>query len=88
MDVYYAQDGVTFRQMFFTASLYPETFLIHNADIAVGNMSKLLEGCGLNHLPFDDAALVGSRIDALRENSHCGECSRQGSFDSYLAKRK
>ena len=88
MDVYYAQGGVTFCHLFFTASLCPETFLIHNADIAIGNMSKLLEGSGLNHRPFDDAALVGSRIDALRGNAHCEEYYRQGSFDSYLAKRK
>jgi len=87
MDVYYAPGGVTYRHLFAAASLYPETFLIHNADIAVGNLTDLLEACNAE-TSFDNAALVGSRLDVLRKGATCQEYSGQGSFDTYLTNRK
>lgn len=87
MDVYYAPGGVTYRHLFAAASLYPETFLIHNADIAVRNLTYLLDACNAE-TSFDNAALVGSRLDVLRKQATCQEYSGQGSFDTYITNRK
>ena len=38
--VFYVPNGVTFRHIFAAATMFNETFLVHNADIEVGRLDS------------------------------------------------
>ena len=85
LEVFYAPGGVTYRHLFGVATLFPDTpFLIHNADIDVGDASRLLNACS----NLDEGVLVGSRTDILRPGANCREYKNNGSFDVYLTNSK
>ena len=85
MEVWYAAGGVTYRHLFAAATRYSGTFVIHNSDIGVGDMSGLLDACP----NLDDAALFGSRIDVYpdpgnTEGANCTSYLLRGSFDAVV----
>mmetsp|Transcript_19571 Transcript_19571/g.27682 ORF Transcript_19571/g.27682 Transcript_19571/m.27682 type:complete len:265 (+) Transcript_19571:223-1017(+) len=88
MEVYYAPGGVNYRHLFAAATRYSETFVIHNSDIGVGDMSNVVDACS----NFDDSALFGSRSDVYPEKDrlkkYCTYYMALGSFDAVVTNRK
>lgn len=85
LNVYYAPGGVTYRHLFGAAMMYPQPFMIHNADIGIGNVSKILDAC---HHSFNNSAVVGSRVDVLEEGATCQKYFDWSSFDAYMTNRE
>ncbi|CAJ1955481.1 unnamed protein product [Cylindrotheca closterium] len=88
-EILFAPGGVTYRHLFAAAMRFEEAFLVYNSDIAVGNLSLLLDSCGPN---LDFGALVGSRTDTFRHANAtkptCFEYMNMGSFDIFMTNRK
>jgi len=89
MEVYYAAGGVQYRHLFSAATRYSGPFAVHNSDIAVGDMSVVIDACH----NFDDAALVVSRYEVYEgepsdEKQTCTYMMNLGSFDEFITNSK
>eukprot|EP00522_Entomoneis_paludosa_P015618 CAMPEP_0172449410 /NCGR_PEP_ID=MMETSP1065-20121228/8127_1 /TAXON_ID=265537 /ORGANISM="Amphiprora paludosa, Strain CCMP125" /LENGTH=357 /DNA_ID=CAMNT_0013201081 /DNA_START=213 /DNA_END=1286 /DNA_ORIENTATION=+ len=78
-DIYYAPGGVTYRHLFAASMPYSiGPFLIHNADISLGNVQIILDSCP-NNDNLDNTLVVGSRNDIFRAASLVNKQKQRGS---------